>query len=509
MTARFYLEVEAMKKQKHKKGTVALLVALCVLVGALAAVGIYLANLQNNPMDAFNGDVTKAPVTPTLAPQTDAPAEETPTPTPTLSPEDALEAAADAEFMKNRVNILMLGWDESPERNDESSDVYRDEENNFRSDVIMLLTVDFENKTVDLISVPRDTYAAIYNVDGHFKINAAFAKGGSAAGDGFAYAMNTVSNLLGVPIQYYAGVNMAGMKAVVDAMGGVDYDVDLRIVLNGRVLEKGMQHLNGQQVLDYCRARKGYGTDLNRADRQQRMLFAIFNQLKSKNQLVNLPNVYLGVKDYVNTNLNFEQIAALSMFALDFDTANLRRHTLEGEYISGTPYNGASFYVLYNNKLQELIKSVFGITIEPDARYDAAYVRADKAAADALLYVTGSQNILNLLQTSGLYVDPATWVYEEPAPEPAWDIAQLLLGMEQVNAVAVRNIPANASEQKLEVLMKVPFDEESIAAAVANIRQAMWTVCLDYGLYKEQFTKKQLPTEFYNILPSLYATPAP
>ncbi|MCE5234603.1 MAG: LCP family protein [Clostridiaceae bacterium] len=492
---------------KRKKGLTALLIALLILVAALAAAGAYLKNLQSDPMRAFNEASTPTPAAPgqSGAPQTGAPGEATPE--PTISPLEALKAAADADFMKNRVNILLLGWDESPERNDESSALYRDEENNFRSDVIMLLTVDFENKTVDLISVPRDTYAPIYNVEGHFKINAAFAKGGSAKGDGFNYAMNTVASLLGVPIRYYAGVNMAGMKAVVDAMGGVDYDVDLRIVLNGRVLEKGMQHLNGQQVLDYCRARKGYGTDVNRADRQQRMLFAIFNQLKSRNQLVNLPNVYLGVKDYIDTNLNFDQIAALSMFALDFDTANLRRHTLAGEYISGTPYNGASFYVLKNDALRELVREIFGVSLEPDPRYDIAYVQADKAAADALAYVTGSQNILGILQSNGLYTDPAA---QDPyAPAPAWDIQELLSAMEQVNAAAVRVIPASLSEEKQEALLKTPFDTDAISASVARIRQAMWTVCLNYGLYKEHFTKALLPEEFYSILPAYADTLSP
>lgn len=497
--------------KKKKKSMTALIIALFVLVGALAAVGIYLKNLQTNPMAAFEEIPVPTPAVSTAIPQTQLPNEPTPTPVPTLSPEEALQAAADAEFMKNRVNILMLGWDESPERNDEDSVLYRDEENNFRSDVIMLLTVDFENKVVDLISVPRDTYAPIYNVEGRFKINAAFAKGGSAKGDGFNYAMKTVSNLLGVPINYYAGVNMQGMKAVVDAMGGVDYDVDLRIVLNGRVLEKGMQHLNGQQVLDYCRARKGYGTDVSRADRQQRMLFAIFNQLKSKNQIVNLPNVYLGVKDYVNTNLNFDQIAALSMFALDFDTANLNRHTLDGEYISGTPYNGASFYVLKNSKLKELVKDVFGVSIEPDQRYDVSFVKADKAAAAAIAYVVGSENILLYLERQGLYINPETWTGDYPAPEPAWDIQELLLSMEQVNAVALRDIPASASDEKREKILSTQFDTEAISAAVERIRQSMWTVSVDYSLYREYFTKKLLPEEFYNLLPSYQTlmTPEP
>ena len=85
--------------------------------------------------------------------------------------------------MANRVNILLLGWDQSPEREDEDNELYRDENNNFRSDVMMLLSVDFANKRVDLISIPRDTMANIYNVTGRWKINAAFAQGRERTGD--------------------------------------------------------------------------------------------------------------------------------------------------------------------------------------------------------------------------------------------------------------------------------------------------------------------------------------
>ena len=351
-----------------KKGLLIAILVLCVLLLAAGGVLLYLNSIRQDPMQAF------APATP-LPTQTPQPPEQepewTPTPSPTLSPEEELQQMADRDFMANRVNILLLGWDQSPEREDEDNELYRDENNNFRSDVMMLLSVDFANKRVDLISIPRDTMANIYNVTGRWKINAAFAKGGSATGDGFHYAIETVQDLLGVPISHYAGVDMVGLKAAVDAMGGVDYDVDVRIELNGRVLEKGYQHLDGQQVLDYCRARKGISTDVGRADRQQRMLFAILEQLQSRDQLKNFPKIYLSVQDKVYTDLNVEQIAALTLFAMDLDLdTDLHRHTLEGEYINNTPYSGASYYVLDTEALQELIKEIFGVTIQPDYRFD-------------------------------------------------------------------------------------------------------------------------------------------
>lgn len=356
---------------KNKRAKYIIIIcALLIAAGLLGWVRLY-RGIAHDPMSAFERPEPE----PSPSPEAVIGSPEI-SPAPTPSAEEQLMEQADRDFMQNRVNMLILGWDQSPERDDEDSVLYRDEDNNFRSDVLMLLTVDFDSSTAHLISIPRDTMAKIYNTKGHWKINAAFAKGGSIEGEGFEYAIKTVENLMGVPIDYYAGVNMEGLKAVVDAMGGVEFEVDQEIALNGRTLLKGPQLMDGQKVLDYCRARKGYGTDVDRADRQQRMLFAILSQLKQANALTTLPRVYLSVKDYIHTNLTVEQIAALALFATDLEPEeNLFRHTLEGRYISGTVYNGASFYVLDTSALKALMKDIFGVEIEVDYKYDYRYVR--------------------------------------------------------------------------------------------------------------------------------------
>ena len=342
-----------------------------LLLGGGVALGLrFYSGIARDPMRAFT-EPSPSP-SPLQAGQ--------PLPSPTLTPEEQLLRQADTDFMRSRVNILLVGWDQSPERDDSDSVMYRDSKNNFRSDVLMLLAVDFEQGNAHLISIPRDTMAKIYNTKGHYKINAAFAKGGSAEGDGFEYAIKTVENLMGVPISHYVGVNMEGLKAVVNALGGVEYDVDREIKLNGRVLHKGVQRLDGQQVLDYCRARKGYGTDVDRADRQQRMLFAIFTQLREGSRLTSIPKLYLSVKDYIYTDLTAEQIAALAVFGMDLVPGeSLVRHTLKGKYISGTAYNGASFYVLDTRALKSLMKDIFGVDIKVDYRYDYRYIQDKKS----------------------------------------------------------------------------------------------------------------------------------
>ena len=468
-----------------KKGLLIAILVLCVLLLAAGGVLLYLNSIRQDPMQAF------APATP-LPTQTPQPPEQepewTPTPSPTLSPEEELQQMADRDFMANRVNILLLGWDQSPEREDEDNELYRDENNNFRSDVMMLLSVDFANKRVDLISIPRDTMANIYNVTGRWKINAAFAKGGSATGDGFHYAIETVQDLLGVPISHYAGVDMVGLKAAVDAMGGVDYDVDVRIELNGRVLEPGYQHLDGQQVLDYCRARKGISTDVGRADRQQRMLFAILEQLQSRDQLKNFPKIYLSVQDKVYTDLNVEQIAALTLFAMDLDLdTDLHRHTLEGEYVNNTPYNGASFYVLDTEALQELMKEIFGITIQTDYRFDYHYVLADKAAATGLTYADCAEYLTNQV------------IYNTYAAQQ-YGVDQAALAL---RTLCTREFPQDWSEEQIEEAMQVPLDQEAIEAATQDLANRIYAMCTAYGVTQARVDPELVPEPIYALLPPL------
>ena len=126
--------------------------------------------------------------------------------------------------------------------------------------------------------------------------------------------MDEIREILKGKTTVVAGPSGVGKSSLINALGGVEYDVDREIKLNGRVLHKGVQRLDGQQVLDYCRARKGYGTDVDRADRQQRMLFAIFTQLREGSRLTSIPKLYLSVKDYIYTDLTAEQIAALAVF---------------------------------------------------------------------------------------------------------------------------------------------------------------------------------------------------
>lgn len=377
-------------------------VLVVILVAAIFALSFY--NDITNPEGLFDEPI------PTATPVQEAIPEATPMPTPTPDPDAVLSAQADEEFMSKRTNILLLGIDESTEREGWGS---------FRTDTILLVSVDFSDNDVCMVSIPRDSYVKLYNANGDLadpeqpydKINSAFSAGGGAQKKGFDYTMNTIEKLMGVNVDYYCAFNMNVVKEVVDAMGGVDYEVDVEVSMNGRTLSPGFQHLDGQGVLDYCRQRKG-SSDIARIDRQQRMLTAILEQLKSTNQIANLPSIYTAVQDNIMTNLSFKQISSLSLVALRMDMSQLSRYTVEGKAMD---ISGRSCWCIQAAKLEKLIKDIWGktVTVDPEIDYDYISVQLDVARqllANELNRATlAYNNAYTLMHSYRDYLDDTTY----------------------------------------------------------------------------------------------------
>ena len=352
--------MEDSKKSGINKKLLILIIVLAVMLCA-ALLALRFWGDVSNPENLFDEPV----ITPSPALQ--ATPEPTAVPTPTPDPDKVLSSQSDEEFMSKRTNVLLLGIDQSAEREEWGS---------FRTDTILLVSVDFSDNDVCMVSIPRDSYVKLYTANGNLvdetnpydKINSAFSEGGGAQRKGFEYTMSTIEQLMKVNVDYYCAFNMNVVKEVVDAMGGVDYDVDVEVTMNGRTLSPGFQHLDGQGVLDYCRQRKG-SSDIARIDRQQRMLTAILDQLKSTNQIVNLPSIYTAVQDNIMTNLSFKQISSLSLVALRMDMAQLSRYTLEGKALD---IAGRSCWCIRAAKLEELVKDIWGknVTVDPEIDYD-------------------------------------------------------------------------------------------------------------------------------------------
>ncbi len=322
--------------------------------------------------------LSRPPQTEAPEPSATAAAVAVSTPAPTIDPYELLLSQADLDFMKDRVNILVLGIDESLERANWGT---------FRTDTMILVSIDFTDNDVVMLSLPRDSFVPIYGKDERDKINTAFAVGGGYKKKGFEYAMNTVSMTLGgIPVNHYVCFDMTVVKEVVNALGGLNYDVDINVNMNGRTIAKGYQHLDGQQVLDYCRQRKG-DSDISRVDRQQRMIMAIFSEVKTTGQLKDIPAIYAAVTGNIYTDLTLKQISSLAAFAMNMDAAGIERYTLPGGFLN---IDGTSFWGVNQYEKRDLVKRLFGVTIKvSDADHVttlqalAAQKRAAVAAANA------------------------------------------------------------------------------------------------------------------------------
>ena len=370
-----------MEHRRKKKGSSKLLIIMVIVLALLAIAAIFALKFYtdiNNPENLFESTLPEG--TPAPVETAPAPADEEAQPSPTPDQESLLSGQADAEFMSNRTNILLLGIDESTERENWGT---------FRTDTMILVSIDFSNNDVCMVSIPRDSNVKIYNANGNVanpsspysKINNAFSEGGGAQKKGFEYSIATVEKLMGVNIGYYCGFNMNVVKEVVNAMGGVDYDVDIEVKMNGRELHPGMQHLDGQGVLDYCRQRKG-SSDIARIDRQQRMLTAILKQLKDTDQIANIPSIYSAVEANIMTNLSIKQISSLALVALRMDMSQLSRYTLEGKAMV---IWGRDCYCLYVSRIEKIVREVWGQSVNLESEKDVSFIEEQVEAHRALI----------------------------------------------------------------------------------------------------------------------------
>lgn len=225
-----------------------------------------------------------------------------------------------------RVNILLLGIGDPGHAGE------------LLSDTIMVLSYDVATKQVAMISIPRDLYVNINSDCGANKINYAHACGElqKLPGGGPAVAEATVSKVLDIPIHYYVRVNFTGFKDVVDAVGGIDVNVenDLYDYLyptdNGGVttlyIKKGLQHMNGATALKFARSRETT-SDFDRAKRQQLVIAAIKTKIMSSDTFLN-PVKIASLAAALGSNVKTDFDLSYTQRAIDLfkkvDTTNIR-----------------------------------------------------------------------------------------------------------------------------------------------------------------------------------------
>jgi len=240
-----------------------------------------------------------------------------------------------------RTNVLILGLDRRPEQG------YV-----VRSDTVVLMTVYPPGPRAVLLSIPRDLYVEIPDY-GTSRINSAHFWGeNEAEGGGPALAMQTVVQNFGVPVHHYVRVDFNGLRAIVDAVGGVDIVVEEPIIDDAYPTDDygtmhveipaGPQHMDGETALRYARSRHS-SSDFDRARRQQQIIIALTRRLREPEIWPELPAIYRVAMDNVDTDLAGRDLFLLAPTLYRVGPDGIEHHVIDREMTEPwtTPTGGA------------------------------------------------------------------------------------------------------------------------------------------------------------------------
>lgn len=241
------------------------------------------------------------------------------------------------------INVLILGTDRTYDYDGQPMG------GPARADVIMLASFNPRSNTTHLISIPRDTRTRIPG-HGTNKINASHTYGGQDL------TRRTVQDLLGVPIDRYAEVDFQAFVRIVDAIGGVEIDVDKDMQYEDRAgnlkvdIRKGKQVLDGTKALEYVRYRADALGDISRVRRQQVLLKALAQEATRPGNLWKAPEIVGLLKEYVRTDMSHRDTASIGWFLVR-TRGKLVSETLPGEF-------SPLYWIPDGKAIDELVRSI-------------------------------------------------------------------------------------------------------------------------------------------------------
>lgn len=259
-------------------------------------------------------------------------------------------------FGPRRQNILLLGVDASDNPNDLWTGT--------RTDTIILVNIDPKTKSVNAVSVPRDS--KVYLPEGHGiqKINAAHAIGG------VGMTIKTVEQTLGVKVDRYIMVHDDAVKAIVEALGGVDVYVEKPMHYDdyaGKLhinLSKGVHRLSPTEAVGYLRFRHDALGDIGRTRRQQWFMRGLLDELQKPETITKIPDIISVTNKYVKTNMSIYELSQYAGMAKHIDMDKIEIAMLPG---APNKKGHISYWILDPEKSQEVInRLIYREKIQPE-----------------------------------------------------------------------------------------------------------------------------------------------
>jgi LCP family protein required for cell wall assembly len=275
----------------------------------------------------------------------------------------SLSSAVSSE--NQRLNVLLIGIDSAPGRTEALTDS------------MIVVSLDPVGRTVSMVSIPRDLASVPLGNGDTFgpKINSLMGWADRHPKDfpkgGIRTLEDAIGALLGIPIHYYATVDLGGFVAMVDAVGGVDITVKKALDdpnyprldgTRGWSVEPGRHHFNGTDALAYARIRKSPGeSDLTRAARQQEVLVALRDRAVGAGILFNLPDLMAAVGSTVRTDLPADRLPQLAALAEQIGGSSTTKLVLGSPQIkAGGASPFGSIFVPVPSRIKAMVKVVFG-----------------------------------------------------------------------------------------------------------------------------------------------------
>ncbi len=258
-------------------------------------------------------------------------------------------------------NLLVLGIDYGGEMYRGSGK--KSELSDCHTDAVMVVALDLDENKATLVSIPRDTVTYVPGASGLYKLNSA-VNCAATVEEGLEVCCQAVSRTLGgIPIDAYCAVDFAAMIAIGDAIGGVDFELEMTYSHYSRKYEKGWQHLDGLGIADYLRARviaSVNKTDLGRTNRQRELMTAILQKMMAQPEAIaGLVNLLTSEDLHFFTNISTMETLALLPTIMKLDLSQMASYVLEGPYRSG-PGNFNFTYTDQENR-QAVIKAVWDV----------------------------------------------------------------------------------------------------------------------------------------------------